>query len=191
MFGLGLGRIRVAPSNTHHWLQNEHVRLQTAVWPWWFWCKEMFEHFYTLALCWKLDSKYKWPEKLLLSNRFIIFYLLQGIWCKSLGLDGYRHPGLNSYCSILARKNVIFLSWSFLQRCLFCALQINIVQLSCKSAVLTPTFELSSGIQTGNKNSVTVFCWYTLLLNMLESFIKLFKASHKVAKTKLINSKIL
>lgn len=68
---------------------------------------------------------------------------------------------------------------------------MNIVQLSCKSAVLSPTFELFSGIQTGNKNPVTVPCWYTLLLNMLESFIKLFKASHKVAKTKLINSKIL
>jgi len=57
--------------------------------------------------------------------------------------------------------------------------------------VLTLAFELSWDIQIRNKISVTVSYRYTLPLNMLESFIKLFKASHKVAKTKLINSKLL
>lgn len=68
----------------------------------------------------------------------------------------------------------------------------NTVQLYCKSGFLTSTFELGTSwdVQTKNKISVIVSFWYTLLLNTLESSIKLFQTSHKVVKTKLINSKL-
>ena len=57
--------------------------------------------------------------------------------------------------------------------------------------MLTLTFEVSWDSQTGNKISVTVSHWYTFVLNMLERFVKLSKASHKVAKARLIYSKLI
>lgn len=57
--------------------------------------------------------------------------------------------------------------------------------------MFTPIFELFWDIQTGSQISVKVPYWYTLLLYMLESFIKLFKASHKVVKIDLTNFKLL